>query len=334
MTNTLTFTNVPAEFGGCSGSMNRNEDGTYTASIRFEPCGGSQTRMASGTDVVIILDASFSMYAGFFRNGRVLDFVDAVAAFVMDYDEDGVDVYLHSLRDKPFRHLGAFRVAAQISESLGEYLETGSAMKAMGQKTTCTPAIRDAVRRLKEEKGSKRLFVEVITDGSFDDKEDLEAAIVEFGRRYNSPENPMGFRVHFSGIGPGGAQGIDFLRQLDDGLVDKYPGYIDCVDYDAAASVEENVASIVKELEQVVTLEAENVLLEVSGGADREPTHVRTSVDNDWEAGGTKSLERLPVVLTVHANFAELPSAVHVRLMYVDPQSGDVRESTLVAATS
>ena len=334
MTKALGFINVPAEFTGCSGSVNSNADGTSTVSIRFEPCGGSQVKMATETDVVMILDARFSMYPSFFLNGQVLDYVDAVAAFAMDYDDDVADVYLHSLHDKPFRHLGAFQGAAQISETPGEYLEPGSAMKAMGQKTTCTPAIRNAVRRPRDEKRSKRPFVEATTDGSFDDKQDLEAVIVDTGRLYNSRENPLGCRGHLSGIGSGGAQGIAFLRQLDDGLADQYSSYIYCVDCDASLNVEENVASNVKELAHVVTLEADNVLLEGAGGEGCELTYIRTGVVDDWEGGGAKSVERLPVVITVHVNVVESPRAFQVRNMYGYPKSGDLRESKLVAVTT
>lgn len=329
----LTFRQPPPEFGGASGTLTANDDGTFTASITFQPSGGAVAQLASGTDVVVVLDASFSMFAGFYRNGRVLDFAERVISFVAPYDDDGVDVYLHSLRDAPFRHLGSFTNAVDVTALLGEFMETGSAMKAMGQKTLCASVIRDAVRRLKEVKGSTRVFIEVITDGAFDDQAELEAAIVELGLRYNTPEHPMGFRVHFSGVGPGGTKAVAFLQELDDGLEAKYPGFIDCVDYDAATSVDENLACIVKELKQVVRLNAENAMLTVAGVDGAQAMHICDAHESDWQDGASISFEGLPMEISVHAVFAARPVGIRVDLVYLDGATADARELVLTADT-
>jgi len=327
--NELRFESVPAQFGNVTGSLLQNENGGWVATISVDPAGGTEARLASGTDVVVVLDASFSMFAGFYRNARVLDFVDRIAEFVLPYDDDGIDVYLHSLKEAPFRHLGTFRQATEVSSQLGEFMEPASAMKTMGQKTICAPVLREIARMLKEDKGAERVFIEVITDGAFDDAEELESTIVELGRRYNTPEHPAGFKMHFSGIGPGGAKGIDLLRRLDDELESKYPGYIDCVDFDAATQVEENLAAIVKELRHSVRLKTGNAFVTISADNGTEPTHICESHAMEWQDGAALSFEALPATISLHAIFAQRPATVLFDLTYLDAATGASNHVTL-----
>ncbi len=323
----LNLTDAHASFGPCSGTY--TSDGNYTVAVRISPAGGTGPKLESATDVAIIIDASFSMFAGFYRNAKVLNFVEAVTNFLLPYDDDGVDVFLHSLRDGQHVHLGAFTNSEDVLPLLGSYMEAPTAMKAMGQKTFCAAVIRDAAERLLVQKGSRRVFIEVVTDGAFDDKEALEQTIVELGNRYNTPEDSKRFRLHFSGIGAGGAAGMEFLKYLDDELGKKHPGFIDCVDYDSAASVDANIASIIKELETGVSLQADNVMITVTGEDGTEPTFIRTGDDTDWEPGNVKSLEALPVSIEVYAVFAGAPKPFIVTLQYVDSVSGEYCEASV-----
>lgn len=327
----LKFLDVPAQLGKCFGSIEPTDDGRFVASIRFEPSGGTEARLSSGTDVVLVLDASFSMFAGAYRNGRVLELVDGMIKFMSPYDDDGIDVYLHSLRAEPFRHLGAFSDPNDVTPELGPFMEVRSAMQLMGQRTVCAPVIHDIVRRLKVEKGSDRVFIEIVTDGVFDDQDEVEAAIVEYGNRFNSTEAPFGIRFHFTGVGAQGAKGLEFLDQLDNELSEKHPGFIDCVQHSAASTVEQNIQTIIAELQQTVRLNAENALLAISNGGT-PPQNICDAYTKEWIEGGEVAWEGgLPVMVSVHAMFEASPKELQVSLQYLDGESGEFTEFTFRA---
>ena len=124
---------------------------------------------------------------------------------------------------------------------------------------------------------------------------------------------------------------MQFLKKLDDELESKYPGYIDCVDYDAAATVEDNVANVVKELSAGVVLDTGAAMLTVTDDQGNPVQHIRTGDDADWEPGHEKSLEQLPVVLELFANFAAPPAGLRLTLAFVNGSTGDFEEITLVA---
>jgi hypothetical protein len=289
--------------------------------LEFAPGGGVESNLSSGTDVVLVLDASFSMFVRAYRNGRVIELVEKMIKFMNPYDDDGIDVYLHSLRNMPFRHLGAHSTPDKVVEQLGEFMETRSASAIMGQRTVCAPVIDDIVKRLKEEKGSDRVFIEIVTDGEFNDETAVEAAILKYGEKYNSKENPFGIRFHFTGIGADGAKGLQFLDRLDTKLNEDYPGFIDCVQHNHAESVEQNIEMIISELQQTVRLNAENATLEFFGGSVE---HVFDSAKNEWLTDPMLSWEGgLPVNIRVHTRFSNKPAEVEFVLSYRDADADD-----------
>ncbi len=319
----LVFHDVPPQIGNCKGTAETTPDGRVMVSVTFEPGGGAEAGLSSGTDVVLVLDASFSMFVGAYRNGRVLDFVDGMIKFMNPYDDDGIDVYLHSLKAVPFLHLGAHSEGDTVTPHFGHYMEAGSASKLMGQRTICAPVIHDIVNRLKVEKGSNRVFIEVVTDGEFNDEREVEAAIILYGNRYNSKEEPFGIRFHFTGVGREGSKGLQFLDSLDNELAEKYPGFIDCVQHNRADSVQGNIEMILDELRQSVRLNAENPYLEVAGGAGG-PQMICDGYTNEWNDGGMVTWEGgLPVTVSLHVVFPTMPPELTFSLNYGDGDSGE-----------
>jgi len=317
----IEFHTKPASFGDCTGTVSTTDDGRHLVDMVIVPSGGTDTSLSSGTDVVLVLDASFSMYAGLYRNAKVLQFVESMIKFMSPYDDDGIDVYLHSLKKEPFRHMGAFSDSEEVQSHLGMYMEAKTAMMEMGQRTVCAPVIHDIVRRLKEDKGSDRVFIEIVTDGVFDDQEEVLNAIVEYGRKYNTEEAPYGIRFHFTGVGPQGSSGIEFLSHLDNDLADKYPGFIDCVQHDSATSVEDNVNTIVKELESTIRLSADNVMISVSDADGQAPQSIRLLDDGAWTPQNEQSIEGgMPVRIPISAVFTEPPAGVRLQLQFVDEE--------------
>lgn len=266
--------------------------------------------MVDGTDIVLVLDASFSMYASAYRNLKVFDVVDKVVGFLNPFDADGIDVYLHSLRDVPFKHMGAITTPGEAQQHLTDFVEISTARKLMGTRTVCAPVLRDIVHRLKEQKGSANVFISVLTDGEFDDEADVERAIVELGKKYNSKEEPFGFKLHFTGFGN---LQFKFLRKLDDELETKYPGFIDCVDFDTAAEIENTVQHMVKEFQSTVICAGSNGTVSVecaSGVVKVGDAKTSRFEDGDFYSG----FEVVPAVVNLGVELKGRPSNVTVTL--------------------
>lgn len=332
MSKTLHFSNLPAGISSCEGTLDVEGD-WHCANITFE-LGGSELSLDSTTDVVLIIDASFSMFARAYRNGRIFDLVEQIMKFVAPFDDDGVDIYFHSLRAEPFKYIGAHADADALHGHLADYVEARTAARIMGQKTILVPALDDVIQRLKEEKGSERVFVEVITDGVFDDEEELERKVIAYGQRYNSDENPYGLRFHFTGVGAQGAKGLAFLERLDDGLEDEVDGWIDCVEFHHADSVEENVNAIVGELKSTLQLAASNGIVAVEGSTGKAAQLCRTAGgkhDPTWESGPEMSLEEFPPLQSYSALFSDAPDRIDLKLFFVNDTTGDVFEETISA---
>lgn len=311
----ITFIDLPTNVANASGTLIKNDQGWQEVTITFSLSGGG---LSSGTDVVVVLDASFSMWAPFYRRPeKVVGLVEPVIDFMSPYDDDGIDVYLHSLKNAPFTHLGAFTSGEEVTGHIAEYAEALTAQRTMGQRTVCAPVIHDIVARLKQQKDSDRVFVEIITDGEFDDKEAVREAILTYGMTYNSDDNPFGLRFHFTGIGANGSKGVQFLEALDTQLGEDHPGYMDCVQTDHSSNVMENVRAMLRELQSAVKLDAENILVQVSGDDGSDPGYV-SHAEGDWEEGPVLSLEALPVTLTVRALFPTLPREVRFSLSFTD----------------
>lgn len=328
----LKFTRVPPEFANAVGAVQIYDDGQHCVTMSFEPGGGKQASLASGTDVVVVLDASFSMFARAYRNGKVLGLVDSMIGFMSPYDDDGIDVFLHSLRKDPFLHLGAFASADEVIPVFGDYMETKTAMRIMGQRTVCAPVLHEIVRMLKEEKGSDRVFIEMLTDGVFDDEDEVRAAILQYGRKYNNEEAPFGIRFHFTGVGAEGARGLAFLDSLDNDLEGTYEGFIDCVQHNHADTVEENVESILDELQKTVQLDVANAMLSVSS-TNAQASHITdANYEKGWSEGSDLSWEGgMPIRLSIGALFPHNPGAITVTLAYLNAETDEFEEHEITA---
>lgn len=274
--------------------------------------GAAGAAIVQGTDIVLVLDASFSMYASAYRNLKVFDVVDNIVRFLNPFDEDGIDLYLHSLREHPFKHYGAIASAGEAQQHLTDFVEISTARKLMGTRTVCAPVLRDIVQRLKVQKGSSNLLVAVLTDGEFDDEAEVEKCIVEFGRKYNTKEEPYGFKLHFTGFGN---LEFKFLKKLDDEMEQRYPGFIDCVDFDTATDIEKAVASIVKEFQSTVICAGSNGTISVN--ADSPILRVGDAKTNRYEDGDFYSgFEVVPAVMNIGFETRGRPSSATVNLCF------------------
>ena len=268
--------------------------------------------MVDGTDIVLVLDASFSMYASAYRSMKVFDVVDKVVAFLSPYDKDGIDVYLHSLRDMPFKHIGAIATPGEVQEHLTDFVEIATARKLMGTKTLCAPVLRDIAQRLKVQKGSTNVFIAILTDGEFDDESETEAAIVELGKRYNTKAEPFGFKLHFTGFGN---LQFKFLKRLDDELEAKHPGFVDCVDFDTAAEIEGTVQHMVKEFQSAIICAGSNGSAAIR--CDQRVVKVGDAKTNRYDDGDFYSgFEVVPAVVTLGFEVVGRPTSATIDLSY------------------
>lgn len=268
--------------------------------------------MVEGTDIVLVLDASFSMYASAYRNLKVFDVVDRVVEFLNPFDDDGIDVYLHSLREVAFKHIGAISTPGEVQQHLTDFVEIATARRLMGTRTVCAPVLRDIAQRLKEQKGSENVFVAILTDGEFDDEKDTEAAIVELGKKYNTRAEPFGFKLHFTGFGN---LQFKFLKKLDDELEAKYPGFVDCVDFDTASEIESTVQHMVKEFQSAVICAGSNGSASVR--CDQRVIKVGDAKTNRYDDGDFFSgFEVVPAVLNIGFEVAGRPTSATIDLSY------------------
>ena len=328
MSHGILFSDLPDGITACAATARELDDGRWGAEIQLELGGGGHS-LQSNTDVVLVVDASFSMFARTYRNGRIFGLTDSILSFVAPFDADGVDIYLHSLRAEPFRYLGAYETSDRLMDVLADFTEARTASRLMGQNTVLAPVLRDLVRRLKEEKGSEKVFVEIVTDGVFDDEEELEKLIIECGLKYNSPESPYGLRLHFTGVGSDGARGLAFLDRLDNDLEGEVEGWIDCIEAHTADNVEQNTADIIHELKQTVQLSASNATFEF-GSAVGAPAHARYG-EHGWEDGGFLSVEgNCPVALSFSLVFDEAPDDLQIDFGFIDEDGGDWKDQKLV----
>lgn len=282
------------------------------AEITPDTSGTGGASIVDGTDIILVLDASFSMYASAYRNLKIFDVVDQVVKFLNPYDKDGIDIYLHSLRDVAFKHVGTVTTPGEVQALLTDFVEISTARKLMGTRTVCAPVIRDIVQRIKEEKKSANAFISILTDGEFDDEAAVEAAIVESGKKYNSREEPFGFKLHFTGFGN---LQFKFLKRLDDELESKHPGFVDCVDFDTAAEIETTVQHMVKEFQSAVICAGSNGTAAVR--CDQKIVRVGDAKTNRYDDGDFFSgFEVVPAVVNIGFEVVGRPTSATIELSY------------------
>lgn len=147
--------------------------------------------------LVVLLDRSGSMQEAF-REGHVLN----VAAAIFNHAAQAGVGYDLAFYDDHVSYAGP----------IGSYsgLQTAIAQNGPRGGTYVTEALRGAIKKYKTKRG---LYIIVITDGEFADKDQVRQLVLQEILPQVTPENPYAFRLHFVGAG----EGVDhqFLRQIE-----------------------------------------------------------------------------------------------------------------------
>lgn len=147
--------------------------------------------------LAVLLDRSGSMSEAF-REGHVLNVAAAILGHIAQAGV-GYDLAFYDDRVSYAGHIAglpALRAAvAQNGPRGGTYV---------------TEALRGAIQKYRTRRG---LYVIVITDGEFSDKDQVRQLVLQELLPQVTPENPYAFRLHFVGAG----EGVDhaFLRQIE-----------------------------------------------------------------------------------------------------------------------
>jgi uncharacterized protein YbjQ (UPF0145 family) len=147
--------------------------------------------------LVVLLDRSGSMYEAF-REGHVLN----VAAAILSHAADagvGYDLVFYDDRVSYAGHMNSY---SSLQGAIAQNGPRGG--------TYVTEALRGAIQKYRTKRG---LYVIVITDGEFADKDQVRQLVLQELLPQVTPENPYAFRLHFVGAG----EGVDhaFLRQIE-----------------------------------------------------------------------------------------------------------------------
>ena len=147
--------------------------------------------------LAVLLDRSGSMRDAF-REGHVLNVAAAILGHVTQAGV-GYDLAFYDDRVSYAGHMGSLPA-----------LRTAIAQNGPRGGTYVTEALRGAIQKYRTRRG---LYVIVITDGEFSDKDQVRQLVLKELLPQVTPENPYAFRLHFVGAG----EGVDhaFLRQIE-----------------------------------------------------------------------------------------------------------------------
>ena len=147
--------------------------------------------------LAVLLDRSGSMRDAF-REGHVLNVAAAILGHVTQAGV-GYDLAFYDDRVSYAGHIGSLPA-----------LRTAIAQNGPRGGTYVTEALRGAIQKYRTRRG---LYVIVITDGEFSDKDQVRRLVLQELLPQVTPENPYAFRLHFVGAG----EGVDhaFLRQIE-----------------------------------------------------------------------------------------------------------------------
>ena len=147
--------------------------------------------------LAVLLDRSGSMQEAF-REGHVLNVAAAILSHVTQAGV-GYDLAFYDDRVSYAGHIGGLPA-----------LRTAVAQNGPRGGTYVTEALRGAIQKYRTRRG---LYVIVITDGEFSDKDQVRQLVLKELLPQVTPENPYAFRLHFVGAG----EGVDhaFLRQIE-----------------------------------------------------------------------------------------------------------------------
>jgi hypothetical protein len=293
---------------------------------------------APNTDIVFVVDASGCMH-DLYRTGAIQDAVWNILSYVLEYDDDGIDFFLHSAAtddtDRINRLLPRIRAGQGTQDeirslvrvrSLGQIADRKQLDAALnlrdsefGMGTVCAPAFAAAEAKRKPE---GNLFIELVTDGAFMDRDDVIRQIVGMSKKAHSSKKYNMFRVHILGIG---AQ-VDerFLHQLDEGLSNVAP--LDIVAYDLARDVKDSPGLIFKELEKGFMTVGNNGTVEIKGA---KPTKI-TNAYNGVSDPEMLVLERVPQTLELEVEFPSLPTSFTLDITFSDTDGDDFQVRSTV----
>lgn len=314
------------------------EGNTVSLAMRFNKC--VKPGPAPKTDIVFLLDASRSMLP-LYQSGQVQDAVWNILAHTLQYDEDGIDFFLHSALSKDQQRVTAVIEKLQRRQpitneevfaithvrELGQIADRADLNKALnlgdadyGLTTLCAPALEAAMAKRKPD---GNLFIEVVTDGAFADKEEVKQVIAKWSRQAQQTKNPNMVRVHILGVG----SELDeaFLTELDEGLSAVAP--IDIVAFDRADKISQTPELVFKELERGFITVGELGTVQIKGAA---PKVIRNGY-NGLSDPELLSLERVPQLLTIEVEFPTLPKSFEVEVMFTDNEGDDFVVNAAVA---
>ena len=147
--------------------------------------------------LAVLLDRSGSMQEAF-REGHVYN----VAAAILNHVALAGAGYDLTFYDDRVSYAGHVNSLSSLQTAITQNGPRGG--------TYVAEALRGAIKKYKTRRG---LYVIVITDGEFADKDQVRQLVIQELLPQVTPENPYAFRLHFVGAG----EGVDhaFLRQIE-----------------------------------------------------------------------------------------------------------------------
>lgn len=178
-------------------------------------------------DYILLIDKSGSMNdpvkasGGQSRWEAARELTHAVAQEAAKYDDDGITVCLFSSSYKEFVNI------TNGVEKVDEIFDKNSPNGGTDTAAVVNHYFQDyLIRKKKSASETKPMILICVTDGVPDDESALQRTIVDFTKKLDS-EDEVG--ITFLQIGDNG-HARDFLKRLDDELVDKRGAKFDIVD--------------------------------------------------------------------------------------------------------
>lgn len=306
------------------------EGNTVSVALRFKQ--SVTPRPAPNTDIVFVLDASGSMHE-LYKSGQVQNAVWSVLNHTLQYDEDGIDFFLHSsLSSDRARVMQVVQkaqnkqpitldelAAITVVKSIGQIADRAQLNAALsladtdfGFATIVAPALEAAMSK---KKPNGNIFIELVTDGAFNDKDEVKRVISKLSHACKNEKRPNMVRIHITGVGS--ELDVKFLEELDEGLSAIAP--IDIVAFDKADKINEAPQMVFKELEKSF------ITVGSAGAVQIKGTDIKMVADGNTGVGDPEmlSLERVPQLLTLDVTFSGKPSSFEVDVMFTDNDGDD-----------